>query len=274
MKLLSPYYQDPQVTLYLGETIETMRQLPDETFDLAFPDPPYAISVKKSINRQLFINPKKRRQRPVTADMGDWDHFPSKEVFAEFSQAWLRELYRVLKPNGQALIWFANLEVSYLRDWAVEAGFRSLGHLSWHKLNPCPNVQTIIRYASSTEALLWFGKGKVKTWNGGANIHNFIETGICQGNERTEHPCQKPEIVLSPFIQRHTNPGDLILDPFTGSGSVPKVAKQLGRRCVGIEGSKKWIELAADRCRQDSLFFLPGQPLAVEATQLDIESLA
>lgn len=272
MRRPKAYYHDPQVTLYLGDCLKIMRALPDESFDLAFPDPPYGISIKKSIERQLFVNPDKRRQKAVVQDFGDWDHFPSKEAFEAFTRAWLAEVYRLLKPNGQLLVWFGIDEVSYLRDWAVETGFRNLGNITWHKLNPCPNVQSMIRYASATESLKWFGKGKVKTWNGGANVHNFIETGICQGLERTAHPCQKPEAVLAPFIQRHTSPGDLILDPFTGSGSVPKVAKQLGRRCVGIEGNKAWVDLAVERCRQESLLFSATHH--VPRDQMSLESLA
>lgn len=236
------------VRLLLGDCRELLPTLEAESVDLLVTDPPFNVSTPGvKIDRRKWEKPSARRKVQLTRDFGDWDVFEDVD-FAIFSREWLGEVARILRPGAQAYVFFTLTQITDLKRWGEDAGLQWLNYLVWHKSNPAPNFAAMSRYVNSCEGIGWFCKGKVKVWNSGAGTHNHIETGLCQGNERTGHPTQKPFAVLEPLIRISSNPGDVILDPFLGSGSIAVAAKTLHRSAIGIERDERYFRLSQVRC--------------------------
>jgi len=124
--------------------------------------------------------------------------------------------------------------------------------IHWHKTNPFPAIHTRKMYANSMEMLVHFSKGSPKTWNHKHvnEMHNFIQAPICMGRERTKHKTQKPLRVCIPFIEISSDEGDLVLDPFMGSGSTAVAAKMLNRRFIGYELNEEFYQIANERLNE------------------------
>lgn len=238
------------VRLLHGDCREVLPTLDAASVDLAIVDPPYNVSNgKKDIDRRLWDSPSARRTSVIRQDFGDWDKFASPEEFYAFTRAWMAEVFRVLKPGATLYSFFPFDDISDLKHAGKAVGFKWLNAIAWRKLNPAPNFNNMSRYCHAVEAIGWFAKGKVSTFNGHGGLHNHIETALCQGDERTGHPTQKPLAVLEPLIQVSSNPGDVVLDCFAGSGSTLVAAKKLGRSFIGIEREERYFRLAQVRTR-------------------------
>lgn len=236
------------IDLRLGDCRDVLATLESESVDLVLTDPPYNVSGgKKDIDRRLWDSPKARRSSVIRQDFGEWDKFATVEDFKAFTQAWLTECYRILKPGATLYAFFPFDDISDLKNWGKEVGFKWLNAIAWRKLNPAPNFNNMSRYCHAIEAIGWFAKGKVSTFNGHGGLHNFIETPLCQGLERSEHPTQKPLAVIEPLIKVSSNPGDLICDPFGGSGTTAVAAMRLGRRAIVIERDPKYYRICEER---------------------------
>lgn len=236
--------------LHQGDCLEILPTIESNSVDLVFTDCPYNVSNgKKDIDRRLWDSPKAKRTSVIRQDFGNWDKFPTVEAFGFFTMRWLNECHRILKPGGTLYSFFPFDDISHLKDWGKAVGLQWLNAIAWHKLNPAPNFNNMSRYCHAIEAIGWFSKGPVATFNGNASMHNFLESGLCQGDERTAHPTQKPVSILEQIIEVSSNPGDLILDPFLGSGSTLVAAKKLGRRGIGIEGIEDYYRMAGVRLR-------------------------
>lgn len=243
--------------IILGDCVEEMRGLPDESFDLIFADPPYNLQLSGA---QL----KRPDHTKVTAVLEDWDKFDTVHAYDDFTSAWLTEAHRLLKPNGA--IWVIGSYHNIFRVGTVlqNTGFWMLNDVIWRKSNPMPNFRGR-RFTNAHETLLWavkdqksrytFNYDSMKAMNDDVQMRSDWTLPVCNGGERIKdeddgqraHPTQKPESLLARVVMATTNPGDLILDPFFGSGTTGAVAKKLNRRFVGIEREESYAKVAKKR---------------------------
>lgn len=238
-----------------GDSIEILRSLPDNCADLVFADPPYNLQLGGDLTR-----PDNSRVDGVD---DEWDQFDSFDEYDNFTRNWLAEARRILKPDGA--IWVIG---SYHNIYRVGAALQDLGYwllndVIWVKTNPMPNFRGT-RFANAHETLIWASKSKasrptfnysaLKTANDDLQMRSDWLLPICTGNERLKgasgskvHPTQKPEALLYRILLATTNPGDIVVDPFFGTGTTGAVAKMLGRRFIGIDRDKDYIAAAAKR---------------------------
>ncbi|NNU79113.1 site-specific DNA-methyltransferase [Halovulum dunhuangense] len=245
----------PLDQIIAGDCIEAMRGLPDNSVDLVFADPPYNLQLKGELHR-----PDNSR---VDAVDDAWDQFSSFAAYDAFTRAWLTEARRVLKPDGA--IWVIGSYHNIFRVGAAlqDAGFWILNDVVWRKTNPMPNFRGK-RLTNAHETLIWAGKSDaskytfnyeaLKSLNDGVQMRSDWLLPICNGGERLKdangdkaHPTQKPEALLHRVLVASTKPGDVILDPFFGTGTSGAVAKRLGRHWIGIEREDSYRKVAAAR---------------------------
>ncbi len=239
-----------------GDCIERMRSLPAQSVDLVFADPPYNLQLRNELRR-----PNNSRVDGVDAD---WDKFADFAEYDRFTREWLAAARRLLKPNGT--IWVIG---SYHNIYRVGTALQDLGYwvlieIVWRKSNPMPNFrgrrftnahETLIWCARSSDARYTFNYEAMKALNDGLQMRSDWLLPICSGAERLKldgrkaHPTQKPEALLHRVILASSRPGDVVLDPFFGTGTTGAVAKRLGRRWIGIERDPDYVRIAAERIR-------------------------
>ena len=237
------------------DCIHAMSQLPDKSIDCIFADPPY--------NLQLGGDLFRPDGSQVDAVDDDWDKFDSYASYDRFTQAWLAQARRILKDTGT--IWVIGSYHNIFRVGAAiqDEGFWILNDIVWRKANPMPNFKGT-RFTNAHETLIWAAKGEgarytfnyqaMKALNDELQMRSDWSFPICSGNERLKdddgakaHPTQKPEALLYRVLLATTKPGDVVLDPFFGTGTTGAVAKRLGRRWIGIEREPKYIRVARER---------------------------
>ncbi|MHA1125343.1 MAG: DNA-methyltransferase [Candidatus Heimdallarchaeota archaeon] len=230
--------------IILGDSIEQMNLLEKESFDVILVDPPYNTAHK---NTKVL-----KGRKDLSSDFGSWDYYEDKDYLI-FTKKWMTSAIRALKVSGNFLT-FCKLEyVSDFRRIYEDLGLHHHATIIWHKTNPPPKIRKT-GFLSSCEAILWSVKGfdekkipYVFNFKTQKEMHNFIETPICMGNERTKHPTQKPEKVIKHLLEIFSNPGDIILDSFAGSGTTTKVAYDLGRSSISIENNEKYFQIMKER---------------------------
>ncbi|SLN33973.1 site-specific DNA-methyltransferase [Oceanibacterium hippocampi] len=256
-------------TVLQGDSIELMRSLPDCSVDLVFADPPYNLQLKGDLRRP--------NNSLVDAVDDAWDQFSSFRAYDDFSRAWLTEAHRVLKPDGG--LWVIGSYHNIYRVGAVlqDVGFWILNDIVWRKTNPMPNFRGR-RFTNAHETLLWCSKGPearysfnydaLKVANDDLQMRSDWVIPICSGGERLKgedghkaHPTQKPEALLHRILIATSAPGDLVLDPFFGSGTTGAVARRLGRDYLGLERESRYIDAARERIARVT-------PLAPEDRQI------
>ncbi len=238
-----------------GDCIERMRSLPAESIDLIFADPPYNLQLRGDLHRP--------DNSKVDAVDDHWDQFESFKVYDDFTRDWLGAARRVLKPSGA--IWVIGSYHNVFRMGAElqNQGFWILNDVVWRKSNPMPNFRGK-RLTNAHETLIWASKSEgskytfnyeaLKALNEGIQMRSDWVIPLCTGGERLKdeagdkaHPTQKPEALLHRVILGTTNPGDVVLDPFFGTGTTGAVAKMLGREFIGIEREEAYREAATKR---------------------------
>ena len=238
-----------------GDCVESMRALPEGCADLVFADPPYNLQLKNELRRP--------DQSKVDAVDDDWDQFSSFAEYDRFTHAWLSESRRVLKDTGA--LWVIGSYHNIFRVGAIlqDLGFWILNDVVWRKTNPMPNFRGR-RFTNAHETLIWatknpkqqytFNYEAMKALNDELQMRSDWNLPICAGHERIKgadgqkaHSTQKPESLLHRVIVSSTKPGDVVLDPFFGSGTTGAVAKRLGRHYVGLERDKTYAKIARDR---------------------------
>lgn len=237
-----------------GDCVEAMRSLPDASVDLVFADPPY--------NLQLGGDLQRPDGSQVDAVDDDWDKFDTFKIYDNFTQAWLKEARRILKPTGS--LWVIGSYHNIFRVGAIlqDEGYWILNDIIWRKSNPMPNFKGT-RFTNAHETLIWaardekarytFNYRAMKTLNDELQMRSDWLFPICGGQERIKrdgtkaHPTQKPEALLYRLLLATTKPGDVVLDPFFGTGTTGAVAKRLGREWIGCEREDKYIEVAQQR---------------------------
>lgn len=240
--------------IYQGDCIELLKKLPDESIDLIFADPPYNLQ----LNGELY-RPDQSKVDPVD---DEWDKFETFEEYDNFTRQWLTECKRVLKSTGS--IWVIGTYHNIFRVGTImqNLGYWILNDIIWIKNNPMPNFKGT-RFNNAHETLIWATKSKeskytfhyhsMKVMNDDLQMRSDWYIPICQGNERIKingqkaHSTQKPEELLYRIILSTSNPDDIVLDPFSGSGTTAAVAKRLGRKFIAFEKEDFYIKVANER---------------------------
>lgn len=237
-----------------GDCIEAMRSLPSASVDMVFADPPYNLQLGGDLSRPDGSH--------VDAVTDHWDQFDSFAAYDAFSRAWLTEARRVLKPNGSLWVIGSYHNIFRLGAMLQDMGFWILNDIVWRKANPMPNFKGT-RFTNAHETLIWASMGEkskytfnytaMKTLNDELQMRSDWVLPICSGQERLKkgghkvHPTQKPEALLYRVMLATTNKGDVVLDPFFGTGTTGAVAKRLGRQWIGCERESQYRDAALER---------------------------
>jgi modification methylase len=241
-----------------GDCIAAMRSLPAASVDLVFADPPYNLQLGGDLNRPDGSH--------VDAVTDHWDQFDSFRAYDQFTREWLTEARRVLKPDGS--LWVIGSYHNIFRVGAIlqDLGFWILNDIVWRKTNPMPNFKGT-RFTNAHETLIWASMGEkaryhfnyraMKTLNDELQMRSDWVLPICAGAERLKengkkaHPTQKPEALLYRVLLATTEKGDVVLDPFFGTGTTGAVAKRLGRSWIGCERETFYREVAEKRIAKE-----------------------
>ncbi|MEM1577929.1 MAG: site-specific DNA-methyltransferase [Candidatus Pacearchaeota archaeon] len=236
--------------LYQGDALKILPTLPSESVDMVLTDPPMMISRNIKITRTRNIAKFCRwRGKDIDLFFGEWDVFPSEKDFLKFTFNWVKECVRILKKGRIFASFFDRDKINFLSYYLQKIhNFKCKGYFAYIKRNPVPQARKVKWMNAWEEAGLWQKPGGKLVYNYQLGQHpDYIILPICQGKERTEHPTQKPEKLIEPFIKYWTNEGDTVLDPFLGSGTTMKVCRDLNRNCIGIEINPKYIEITKKR---------------------------
>ena len=263
-------YLDKIIT---GDNLEILEKLPAKSVDMIFADPPYNLQLQKELYRP--------NQTKVDGVSDLWDRFDSLKKYDEFTRKWLLACRRVLKDNGS--IWVIGSYHNIFRVGAImqDLGFWFLNDIIWIKTNPMPNFKGT-RFNNAHETLIWAAKDRkarytfhykaMKAFNDDKQMRSDWYIPIAAGKERLRdhqgnkvHSTQKPEALLYRIILSASNPGDIILDPFMGSGTTGAVAKRLGRHFIGIEKEETYVKEAIRRIERT-------EPLDEELLHYKIEA--
>ena len=243
-------------TIIHGDCVAAMNALPGSCADLVFADPPYNLQLEGELRRP--------DNSKVDAVDDDWDRFEGFADYDRFTRLWLTAARRVLKDNGG--IWVIGSYHNIFRVGTIlqDLGFWILNDVIWRKANPMPNFRGK-RFTNAHETLIWAAKSRnqrsytfnyeaMKALNDELQMRSDWTLPVCAGAERLKdakggkaHSTQKPEGLLHRVLLASSNPGDVVLDPFFGSGTTGAVAKRLGRRFIGIERDSDYVELARRR---------------------------
>jgi modification methylase len=247
----------PTERVLVGDCIELMNSLPECSVDLIFADPPYNLQLKSELHR-----PDNSR---VDAVNDHWDQFESFRTYDEFTNNWLAASKRILKKDGAIWIIGSYHNIFRVGSAVQNQGFWILNDVVWHKSNPMPNFRGM-RFTNAHETLIWasktdkskytFNYEALKALNEGTQMRSDWTLPLCTGHERLKndkgekaHPTQKPESLLYRVLLGTTNVGDVVLDPFFGTGTTGAVCKMLGRNFIGIEREEYYAKVAEKRIK-------------------------
>ncbi len=258
----------------VGNTLEILPQMPEKSVDLVFADPPYNLQLEQDLWRP--------NHTMVDAVTDDWDQFEGFEAYDHFTIAWLEAVRRVMKNT--ATIWISGTYHNIFRVGTIlqDLGFWILNTVTWYKPNAMPNFRGT-RLKNDVEFVIWakktpdsrytFNHHDMKQFNAGKQLGSWWEIPVCGGAERLKdvegkklHPTQKPEELLRRIILASSNVGDIVLDPFVGTGTTAAVAKHMRRHWIGIDSDATYIDAA--RIRIEAV-----QPLELSNTLLKTSSL-
>ena len=269
-KTVAPAVDLPLSQILSGDCVEAMRSLPDNSVDMVFADPPYNLQLGGDLNRPDGSQ--------VDAVTDHWDQFDSFKIYDDFTRDWMTEARRVLKPDGA--LWVIGSYHNIFRVGSIlqDLGFWILNDVVWRKSNPMPNFKGT-RFTNAHETLIWASQGEkskyqfnyraMKTLNDELQMRSDWVLPICGGGERLKHngtkahPTQKPESLLYRVMLATTEKGDVVLDPFFGTGTTGAVAKRLGREWIGCEREDFYREVATKRIEKE----LPLDESALETMQ-------
>jgi modification methylase len=241
-----------------GDCVEAMRSLPDGCADLVFADPPYFMQLGGALTRPDQSN--------VDGVDDEWDKFADFGAYDAFTRAWLTEARRCLKPNGAIWVIGSYHNIFRLGSAMQDMGFWILNDIVWRKTNPMPNFKGT-RFTNAHETLIWAAKSKeakytfhydaLKMLNDDLQMRSDWTLPICTGAERLKnregaklHSTQKPEALLHRVLLATTKPGEVVLDPFFGTGTTGAAAKRLGRHYIGAERDPDYVAAAKARIKK------------------------
>lgn len=251
------YYQDKQITLYQGDCLEILTEIPDNSIDMIFADPPYFLS-----NGGISC----KAGKIVCVDKAEWDKSQGFEKDFIFTYSWIEECWRILRPHGTIWISGTRHNIFMVGTILQQLNFNLLNDITWFKPNAPPNLSCKY-FAHSHETLLWARKYKnkthrfnydiVKQWeskddifkNSGKQMRSVWSIPLTPQKEKKHgnHPTQKPLELLRRIILSSTCIGDVVLDPFNGSGTTGIICKEYNRKYIGIDLEKKYLNLTLKR---------------------------
>ncbi len=265
--------QPPIDQILLGDAVEVMSSLPERCVDLVFADPPYNLQLPGSLYRPNMTL--------VDAAHDEWDQFASFEEYDSFTREWLTAARRVMKDT--ATLWVIGSYHNIYRVGAImlDLGFWILNDVAWVKMNPLPNMKGV-RFCNAHETLLWAKKSReqarytfhykeMKAGNEDRQMRSDWYIPICSGRERImvngekAHTTQKPEALLHRVISATSNPGDLVLDPFCGTGTTAAVARKLGRHYITVDREERYVKLARKRLARVEPAATPEEGISLDA---------
>jgi modification methylase len=242
-------------SILVGDCLKELAKLPDASIDLVFADPPYYLQLDGELLRP---------NNTVVDGVDDaWDKFDDFASYDRFTRAWLTECRRILKPDGAIWVIGSYHNVFRLGTALQDLGFWIQNDIVWRKTNPMPNFRGK-RFTNAHETLIWAGRDRksrvtfnyeaMKAGNDDLQMRSDWLFPICSGPERLKddggrkaHPTQKPEALLQRVLLASTKPGDVVLDPFFGTGTTGAVARRLGRHYIGIERDTDYAAAAKER---------------------------
>ncbi|MFH1158242.1 MAG: site-specific DNA-methyltransferase [Pseudomonadota bacterium] len=245
----------PRNEILSGSCVEVMKKLPARSIDLIFADPPYNLQLQGDLHRP--------DNSKVNGVDDEWDKFSSFSEYDKFSKEWLLEARRLLKDDGAIWVIGSYHNIFRIGTLLQDLGFWILNDIVWRKTNPMPNFRGR-RFTNAHETMIWASKSEnskyrfnydaMKALNEDLQMRSDWTIPLCTGGERLKkgdgqkaHPTQKPEALLHRVILSSTEVGDVILDPFFGTGTTGAVAKKLGRDFIGIEKEREYIAFAKER---------------------------
>ena len=249
------YCEDENFKLVQGDSLKVLKKLEPKSIDMIFADPPYFLSsdgISCSGGKMVSVN------------KGEWDKSIGIEEKHKFNRKWIKLCYEVLKDDGT--IWISGtMHNIYSIGMALEQeGFKIINNITWKKLNPPPNI-SCRAFVHSTETILWakkdikkskhkFNYSLMRKLNDGKQMKDVWETSLTKPSEKRcgKHPTQKPIEILEKIILASTDEGDLILDPFNGSGRTGIVSNRLNRKYIGIEKEKEYLDLTIKRKEENN----------------------
>jgi len=250
----------PLDQILLGDAGTMLRMLPDASVDCVFADPPYNLQLRGELRRP--------DDSLVDGVDDDWDKFTDFAAYDRFTRDWLAECHRILMKDGT--IWVIGSYHNIFRIGAMmqDLGFWILNDVIWRKSNPMPNFKGR-RFTNAHETMIWAAKSPqsrykfnyqaMKALNDDVQMRSDWTLPLCTGGERLKnthglklHPTQKPESLLHRVIMASTHPGDIIVDPFLGTGTTAAVAKRLHRHFIGIERHPAYVEAAWARLKAEA----------------------
>ena len=254
-KNLSFYYKADDAYVILGDCFQILRKVKAESVDMIFADPPYFLS-----NNGITC----QNGKMVSVNKASWDKIEENNVSHlrekhAFNRRWIRMCKRILKPNGS--IWISGtLHNIYSIGMALEQeGFKIINNITWQKTNPPPNLACRC-FTHSTETILWAKKNDkkarhlfnyqvMKELNGDKQMKDVWTGSLTKASEKREgkHPTQKPEYLLERIILASTEAGQVVLDPFCGSGTTGVVALRYGRKFIGIDNCEEYLQITQKR---------------------------
>lgn len=238
-----------------GDSLEILSSLPEKSVDLIFADPPYNLQLQNELWRPNMTK--------VDAVDDEWDQFSDFEAYDEFTEQWLSACRRVLKDTGTIWVIGSYHNIYRVGKIMMDLGYWILNDVVWAKVNPMPNFRGV-RFTNAHETLIWAKKSKeqkrytfnyqaMRNLNDQKQMRSDWELPLCTGSERIRvngekaHTTQKPEALLYRVILSSSNPGDVVLDPFFGTGTAGAVAKKLHRHWIGIERDPEYARVAQKR---------------------------
>lgn len=230
--------------LFKEDCMVGLKHLEDSSVDLVLTDPPYNLgSHMKSRGSGVH------RLRENHFSICKWDNL-DEGTWEQNMNALAQELFRVVKPGGSVILFMSILKVGTIKSLFEGAGFYYKTTGIWHKKNPIPRNMNI-NFVNSTETWVYFTKGKRSTvFNNNSKVmHDFVETGLTPASEKKfgKHPTQKPLKLMEHFVDLLSNEGDLVCDPFSGSGTSLLSAKRLNRRYIGFELDQEYFNVSKAR---------------------------
>ena len=246
----------PLDTILIGDCVAELEKLPAGSVDMVFADPPYNLQLQGALHRP--------DDSLVDAVTDSWDRFESFSAYDAFTRAWLLAVRRVLKPSGTLWVIGSYHNIFRVGSALQDLGYWILNDVVWRKANPMPNFRGR-RFTNAHETLIWAARGAdskgytfnyeaLKAGNEDLQPRSDWLIPICSGAERLKgedgrkvHPTQKPEALLARVLLSATKPGDVVLDPFFGSGTTGAVARRLGRHFIGVERDRDYAAAANAR---------------------------
>jgi len=243
-----------------GNCMEIMKGMPSESVDLIVTDPPFMQLREMEIHRR--INPQKYKTNVLEGTITGmaWDSYTTLESYLNFTENWFSQSARVLKKGGHLTTFFDRLKFTYLAEFCEKYGMLVRQGLFWILKNPVPRAGRF-DFMNAVAPIFWATKGtrsrKFATFNCGTTpTPNYRYAPICGGKQR-QHPTQKPQEIIEWLVEYLTNEGDLVLDPFVGSGTTAVACRLLNRNYIGIEISDEYCKIAESRLKN-----IPSRPEA------------